>query len=503
MTTAVVHLIWRPLGLEPWRRFLASYRAHDAGLAHDLVLLFNGFGSEADCLPWLELADVLPHQVILTPRPMLDLVAYHHVATQLPHHHICFLNSYTRVLVDGWLARLTRALQSPGVGLAGTTGSCESVYTGELIFNTAAAPEHLETLRQAFPPFPNPHVRTTGFLMERHRWLSFDTGRIQDKAQAYRMESGYESLTRWIASQGLQAVLAGADGRTFEAAAWGDSGTFAQANQENLLVADNRTDDYAAMSPLQRLRRREVTWGTITGFQEASTARQFLHLLDQLQATPERWFPLQWRGQNRYAEAFVSWGLPVRVDTTGPSAGAVAVIRPGEGDFELSVYVTEGTEASPVPVDETWRVSADGLQRSGRTARVVAPCAEVAIASAAWELHLERVEAWYRKARRLRRKRAQWMRYVERLVAACPGMVQTHLLAGRLAMDAGRDDEAAHHFGEALRLDRGYSDGLLSMAQVHLRRDDPKAAQAVLSELLRERPLHWQGRLLRLRTRVS
>ena len=40
---AVFHIVWQPFGLEVFRKFLASYRAHPAGQAHELVLLFKGF----------------------------------------------------------------------------------------------------------------------------------------------------------------------------------------------------------------------------------------------------------------------------------------------------------------------------------------------------------------------------------------------------------------------------------------------------------------------------
>jgi hypothetical protein len=40
--TAVVHLVWGPLGLAPFETFLTSYERHDAGFEHDLVLLYNG-----------------------------------------------------------------------------------------------------------------------------------------------------------------------------------------------------------------------------------------------------------------------------------------------------------------------------------------------------------------------------------------------------------------------------------------------------------------------------
>lgn len=46
--TAVVHLVWAPLGPAPLRDFLRSYRAHPAGAEHELVILLNGTVGRAD-----------------------------------------------------------------------------------------------------------------------------------------------------------------------------------------------------------------------------------------------------------------------------------------------------------------------------------------------------------------------------------------------------------------------------------------------------------------------
>src|SRR3954467_12120898 len=97
----VVHLVWAPLGPEPVERFAASYRAHPAGLAHRLVLLLNGFGGAvAD----LRAFDGIEHETIRVPEPALDLPAYAHAARLLEASHLCFVNSHSELLADGWLA---------------------------------------------------------------------------------------------------------------------------------------------------------------------------------------------------------------------------------------------------------------------------------------------------------------------------------------------------------------------------------------------------------------
>ncbi|HWF75048.1 MAG TPA: hypothetical protein VG186_16990, partial [Solirubrobacteraceae bacterium] len=124
----LVYLAWAPLGPEEPRRFLASYREHDAGAEHELVVLLNGVAA-ASGDPAAARAEVLgalhevPHRVIEVDPPRIDLAAYGEAARRLEHSHLCFLNSYAEVLVDGWLGHLERALAQPGVAMAGATGS--------------------------------------------------------------------------------------------------------------------------------------------------------------------------------------------------------------------------------------------------------------------------------------------------------------------------------------------------------------------------------------------
>jgi hypothetical protein len=124
---AVVYLVWGPLGVEPVRRFFAAYRARPPGVDHELVLALNGLDlPEVDPGDRQELAaeiEACGQPTVALRRPVLDLAAYVQVAAELHHDRICFLNSHSEPLVDGWLAKLNAGLDEPGAGIAGATGS--------------------------------------------------------------------------------------------------------------------------------------------------------------------------------------------------------------------------------------------------------------------------------------------------------------------------------------------------------------------------------------------
>ena len=132
---AVVHLVGPPWDPERLRTFLASYRTHQAGTEHELVVLVNGGTPQQRQALEGELEGV-EHQLIVDEP--VDLAAYLQAAKRLPHDRLCFLNSHSVILAQDWLAKLAHALDQPGAGLVGATGSWESVRS--VTFNSLFLP---------------------------------------------------------------------------------------------------------------------------------------------------------------------------------------------------------------------------------------------------------------------------------------------------------------------------------------------------------------------------
>ena len=294
---ALVHLVRRQNGTAPFKRFLASYRAHPAGVAHKLVILFKGFGRECRTREHDALLEDLPHGRLFVPDRGFDLNAYFTAVERLNNGYFCFLNSFSRILDDGWLAKLYRCATSEGVGLAGATGSSQSIaggYTADRRkFNVLPPVSQFRTrlskvlrnlrpgaltqrativtLRLAgrwqpkrdFPPFPNYHLRTNAFVGARDTLARIQLAPTRTKLAAYRFESGNESLTNQVLKLGLRVLVVGRDGQTYGPEQWHLSNTFWQSGQENLLVADNQTDAYLAADAAGRAELSQYAWGAL------------------------------------------------------------------------------------------------------------------------------------------------------------------------------------------------------------------------------------------------
>jgi hypothetical protein len=253
----VVHLVWAPLGPAPLERFAASYRRHAAGADHRLVLVFKQFRSAESLASTERLVAGLDYMRLEMPRRKLDLPAYRAVAEEVPSARFLFLNSTSELLDDGWLEKLDAPLRSAAVGLVGATGSYESVVPRR-------GPMRLVRAR-SFVPFPNPHVRTNAFMIERSLMLSLRWPEVRTKTAAWKLENGRQSVTRQIWGRELAALVVGRDGTTYEYQAWPESRTFRSGEQENLLVADNRTREYDEAAPPKRRRLAQLAWGDGSG----------------------------------------------------------------------------------------------------------------------------------------------------------------------------------------------------------------------------------------------
>jgi hypothetical protein len=254
--------------MAPFRRFLESYIRYPAGVQHELVLLFKGFGSEREAAPYMQLVDGLAVEAMFVDDEGFDLTAYGTAAERLERDSYCFLNSFSVILARDWLAPLTRWAGQPGVGMVGPTGTFESHLQG-----AARGGESTQSLlwlrrrvavrklRAHFPPFPNPHLRSNAFIADRELLLELGLERAVDKDAAHSLESGWRSITRQVLAMGLSVLVIGRDGNAYEPREWPASCTFRSGEQENLLIGDNRTEEYRLAAPAVRSTLSELAWG--------------------------------------------------------------------------------------------------------------------------------------------------------------------------------------------------------------------------------------------------
>jgi hypothetical protein len=249
----VVYLVWGPLGVEPVARFLESYRRHPAGIEHTLMVALKEIRGSQDRSWWAATLASLPHRTVTVPDGGYDLGSYRTVLDLVPAERYCFVNTSSELLCNGWLQRLDTQLRPSEVGLVGVGGSLESALS--------SAPRLLRPLRRGFARFPNAHLRTNGFMLDRDVMLDLDWSNPGSKMDALLLESGKRSISRQVWERGLDVRVVGRDGIAYSAENWRESATFRSHGQRNLLIADNRTRQYEEADAALKIRLEQMAWG--------------------------------------------------------------------------------------------------------------------------------------------------------------------------------------------------------------------------------------------------
>ncbi len=332
-TIAVVYLARSADGsVSDFEPFIKSYRQHDAGIPHDLIIVRKGlhqrFGSQAALTAML---NGIPHRAVDVLDDGFDIQAYLKVTPYLRHDRVCFLNTFSQIGAGNWLRSLNAPLDRDDVGMTGATASYESLFTSlfflsKIIWLTSVqsiqySPKIAEQFRELlsdhaqnwigkrgsvwmqikrelarpilgrpfdtdeieagfgthweiltrpgaplfpirdFRPFPNPHLRSNAFMISRQLLIDLGFKLDNTKGATNRFESGPEGLPTGLARRGLSSVLVGADGVAYEVTDWPKSATFRLGDQANVLVTDNQTRGFTAMSKWQKALHVRMTWG--------------------------------------------------------------------------------------------------------------------------------------------------------------------------------------------------------------------------------------------------
>ncbi|MGB5093034.1 MAG: hypothetical protein WBN97_06960 [Parvibaculum sp.] len=238
---AVIHLVRHANPTRWLNAFLRSYKTHPSGTEHDLTFILKGFPEKAALRLKSRLAKSLPAcQFLEISDEGYDINAYRHAAQILTQDILVFLNSHSVIQATDWLKSLTQPLAATDTGLTGATGNWEAEGTGM--------------------SYPNPHIRSNAFAIRRKEFLSLDFGPLISKSDCGRFEAGDIGMTRQLMSRHRLCLVVGKDGQAHAWQQWHESLTFRSGNQENLLIADNRTRDYQFASDARRQKCARLSW---------------------------------------------------------------------------------------------------------------------------------------------------------------------------------------------------------------------------------------------------
>ena len=253
------------------RRFLRSYARTRVPTDVSLILLLKGFedgkpSKEVDAL--LEKLNIKAESFAVSDEGY-DLEAYRKIVQAFPDKSLLFLNSHSELLHKTALEDFQTAVRNLGEeALIGASGSWE-------------CPAHFGLA------FPNPHIRTTGFLARAQDYLEACKGHdLTTKGGCHAFESGPQSLTHWFKTNNRPVAVVTKGGESYPTDKWPQSRTFRLAHQENLLIGDNRSRKYQVGTRKRRRHHATHSWGDYSAISNTGLAsflkRNIMERLKQL-----------------------------------------------------------------------------------------------------------------------------------------------------------------------------------------------------------------------------
>lgn len=265
----VAYVAYGPFGIEYLKKFLTSYSKYKSGKKHQLLICFKGFCEKKETRKWqkiinYEFIDFFENE----EKNDYDIGSYFRIAEKFENRIILFLDTHTRMNCDNWLKIFLDNFKDKR--LIGATGSYASISSQFLNFYYRQYSKFqqfrwgLQHLKK-FKLFPNPHLRTTAFMLRGSDIikLNFNRNKFVKKIETNFFESGRNSITIQLQKKGYEIGIVNSDKNFFKIKDWKLSETYCLGEQSKLVFIDNRTDEYKFSSNKERIKMRKFCWGDI------------------------------------------------------------------------------------------------------------------------------------------------------------------------------------------------------------------------------------------------
>ena len=244
--------------------FLKHYKINTAGANHSLLICFKLLNKQK-ILFFRNLLKGIKYIEFIDPILFndFDFGSYKRVSERYRSHTIFFLNSHSYPLKKNWLKKLLYYYKEKT--LIGTSASNESLLTSlkfKKIHKIISFLIKFIRIKKKFKSFPNPHIRTSSFLIKGADFISFiKNKKITSKEDAWFIESGLDGLTNYFKKKNYNIFVINSDGLKFTENNWKLSETYNYLKQSKSLISDKHTRKYLKLSNQKRIFSSYNSWG--------------------------------------------------------------------------------------------------------------------------------------------------------------------------------------------------------------------------------------------------
>ena len=246
------------------KKFIKHYKKYKAGSKHALLICFKLIDKQKVAL----IKKILKgtnyiHYIDPYDVNDYDFGSYKRVAEIYSKNTIFFMNSYSYPLKNNWLKKLLYHFKDKTI--LGTSASYESLLTSlklKKFYKLFSYLKKFYKYQNKFKSFPNPHIRTSSFLIKGSDFLNFmKNKKILTKEDAWMAESGFNGLTNFFKNKKYNIYIVNSDGLKFTENNWKLSETYNYLKQSKSLISDKHTRKYLKLSFKKRLLTSILSWG--------------------------------------------------------------------------------------------------------------------------------------------------------------------------------------------------------------------------------------------------
>ena len=116
--------------------------------------------------------------------------------------------------------------------------------------------------KKNFENFPNPHIRTSSFLINSKIFYNFiKNKKLNNKFDTLKIESGKNGLTKFLKKKNFYIFVVNFDGVKFQEQDRHKSETYNYLKKNKAIISDKYTRNYSKLNNLEKIKMRKKTWG--------------------------------------------------------------------------------------------------------------------------------------------------------------------------------------------------------------------------------------------------
>mgnify|MGYP001276453392 CR=1 FL=1 len=247
------------------KTFVKNYRKYNPSCKHKLIICFKKLNNTT-IKERLKTLKGIKHEIFIDPENVndFDFGTLKRLSQKYKNNYIFWMNDYSYPCSKNWLKIIVGAM-GPRTIVA-TSASYSSHYSNSFTRNkNYSFIKFFSNIFLSFinfPRFPNPHFRTTNFMINSDDFYKYiKNKKINSKLQAHSIESGYTGLTRYFERYKFNIIVINKDIKKFKIANFHESETFAYKKISKNLTSDKKSRNFDKLNFVEKKKRRKQIWG--------------------------------------------------------------------------------------------------------------------------------------------------------------------------------------------------------------------------------------------------